>query len=85
MVRLCWWRVQRLERGEVGGQVWQDELGEALGLLQVLEAVRAQVAQRHAFRQVVLDQGARRLARGAPARRAQRRRCARPDGHPSPT
>jgi hypothetical protein len=41
--------------------MWQDELGKALGLLQILEAVRPQLAQCDPFGQGLLDQVARRL------------------------
>jgi hypothetical protein len=53
-------RVERLEGREVSGQVrvGQDQLIEVLGLLQVLEAVGAQVTQRHARWQRVLSEHA---------------------------
>ena len=41
--------VERLERGEVGGETGQHQLEELLGLLEILEAMGAQVAQRRAF------------------------------------
>ena len=50
----CWPSVQGLERRKVGGQICQHELVEMLRLLQVLEAVGAQVTQAHPFRQRLL-------------------------------
>ena len=43
--RLCARRVERLQRREVGGRSGCTQLGEALRARQVLQAVRAQVAQ----------------------------------------
>ena len=69
--------VEALEGREVGRQVRDDELVQAFGALQVLEAVCAEVPQTHACRQVILDEGTRRLGQeglptvssGADARR----------------
>jgi hypothetical protein len=52
-------QIERLERREVGRQAGQDKLVEALGVLQVLEPVHAQGAQRRPWGQVVRDEFAR--------------------------
>jgi hypothetical protein len=52
---------ERGQRGEVGGQIAEDDLEEVLGAIEVLEPVLAEIAQRDVGGQLVGDQ----LARGA--------------------
>jgi hypothetical protein len=53
--------VQGLEGREVGRQVWDDDLVQTFGALEVFKAVFAEISQTHSCRQVILDEGSRRL------------------------